>query len=154
MIPSLENRHSLGGRACPMDGGGGGSSSADSSTKTTTTNTDQRVVADNGASVVSVSGSGNSITTTDGGAIKGAGEVATTAIKTNATNVDHLLATADHLFTQQANTVQASLDLTKSLNSSSQAAYKDAANIASGNKELILAGMAVVAVVAFKSFGK
>lgn len=143
MIKTFEQRHSLGGIACPMGGGGGGSSSSSQSTTTTTNNTDKRVVADGGASVASIDGSGNSVVMTDQGATKA-------ALAANATNTDHLLATADHLFSMQVASQAATADLTKNLVAGTQAAYKDAANNASGNKPLILAAMAVVAVVAFK----
>lgn len=147
MIRTFEQRHSAGGVARPCLGGGGSSSSSSQTTNTTTNNTDKRIVADATSSVASVDGSNNSVTMTDHGAV-------TAALNANSTNTDHLLATADHLFSMQAQSQQATADLTNSLVNGTQAAYKDAANQASGNKQLIIAGMAVVAVVAFHSFGK
>lgn len=150
-IKTFEQRHSLGGIACPCLGGGGGSSSSSTSTNTVTNNTDKRVVADGGSTVASIDGNGNSLTLTDSGAVKAGASLGLAAIGANSTNLDHLLATADHLISQQQNGMQASIDLTKSLAGTAQTAYADAANQASGNKQLILAAMAVVAVVAFKS---
>lgn len=154
MIPSFEHRHSLGGRACPM-GGGGGSSGSSSQQKTETTNTDKRLVVDGNSIGVSADG-GSSVTvnTSDKGAIEGAGKVALAAISSNSTNYTHLLSTADHLLTQQSKANAANIELTGKLAATAQTAYADAAAQASGNKNLILAGMAVVAIVAFKAFGK
>lgn len=154
MIPSFENRHSAGGRACPM-GGGGGSSSSDTSTKTTTTNIDRRVVADGGSSVITADlGSQATINVLDGGAIKGASDVALKAIGASSTNFDNLLATADKLLSQQQATQQASIALTGQLSNSAMAAYANAASTSSGNKPLIAAGLVVVALVGISAFKK
>lgn len=128
-------------------GGGGGSSSASTSTSTETNNIDNRSVLDGNAQGVSVVGTGNSISLTDHGAVLA-------ALTANSTNTDHLLATAEHLFTQQQDALDANVDLTGKLAATAQQAYADAANQASGNKQLILAAMAVVAIVAFVSLGK
>lgn len=154
MIPSFENRHSPGGRACPMGGGGGSSSSA---TTNNTYNTDQRVVADGGSHVISTGAGGTStvsVNMIDSGAIAGAGQIALASIGANNTNLDHLLATADKLFSTAANSQQASVELTKTLAGTAQTAYADASAQAAGNKNLILAGMAVVAVVAVQAMRK
>ena len=87
-------------------------------------------------------------------AIAATAGVATTALNANSSNTDHLLAAADQLFSQQQNALSQSTELTKTLASTAQTAYADAANQASGNKQLILAAMAVVAVVAFTSLKK
>lgn len=138
-------------------GGGGGSSQANTTTTTTTQNTDKRMVLD--GSSVGVSADGGSAvtinnTSTDQGAIKGAGDIALAAIGSNSTNFDHLLATADHLMTQQQSALDANTSLTRDLAGTAQTAYADAAAQASGNKNLILMGMAVVGVVAFTALGK
>lgn len=65
MIPSFEQRHSRGGRACPEFGGGGGSSS----NETKTTNSDSRISQQSGTAV---SGDGNTLNVLDGGAIENA----------------------------------------------------------------------------------
>lgn len=196
MIPSFENRHSLGGKACPMGGGGGGSSTSTQATSTSTSNLDKRMVLDNGAFGVSSDGgsvglsttsntstsmsdsrsytdkstsnSGNSTSmtdarnfadnsttnTVDSTSVAAGRDIALTGINSNSNNFDHLLATADHLITQSQATLQGSSDLTKSLAGTAAGAYADAANQASGNKQLILAAMAVVGVVAFSSLRK
>lgn len=155
MIPSFEQRHSAGGIACPMLGGGGGSSSSQANTSTNTTNTDKRLVVDGASIGVSADG-GSSVTVNslDGGAIQGAGQIALASIASNSTNIDHLFSVADHLFTQQQNALDANVNLTGKLAATAQTAYADATNAASGNKQLILAAMAVVGVVAFTSLKK
>lgn len=136
-------------------GGGGGSSQANTTTTTTTQNTDKRMVLDGQSVGVSADGGSNVvINTSDQGAIKGASDIALGAITSNSTNVDHLLATADHLFTQQQAALDANTTLTKDLAGTAQTAYADASAQASGNKNLILMGMAVVGVVAFAALGK
>lgn len=143
-----------------MGGGGGGSSSSAQTTTTNTYNTDKRQVIDGGGFGVSTDGGGASLTsntstttintTVDSGSIAAGRDIALQGITSNANNIDHLMATADHLISQQQAGMQASMDLTRTLANGAQAAYSDAASQASGNKELILAAMAVVAVVAFK----
>lgn len=156
MILSFEQRHSAGHIARPCFGGGGGSSSSAQNTTTTTNNTDKRLVTDGSSTGVSADNSSVSITqnTTDAGAIQAGTSVALASIGSNANSLDHLLATADHLISQQQNSQQASMDLTKALAGTAQTAYSDAANQASGNKQLILAAIAVVGVVAFSSLRK
>lgn len=136
-------------------GGGGGSSQANTTTTTTTQNTDKRMVLDGQSVGVSADGGSNvTINTSDQGAIQGAGKIALASISSNSTNVDHLLATADHLFTQQQAALDANTTLTRDLAGTAQTAYADAAAQSSGNKNLILMGMAVVGVVAFQALGK
>lgn len=135
-----------------MSGGEGGSSRSSTATTTATTNTDKRLVVD-GASIGISADGGSTITvnSTDAGAIKGAGAVALAALSTNATNFDHLIAASQSLFAQQQNALTANQQLTGELANTAQTAYADAANQASGNKQLILAALAVVAVVGFAS---
>ena len=146
MIRTFEQRHSAGGIARPCLGGSSSSSSAQSTT-TTTNNVDKRAVADSGSTIATVDGNGNTVTMTDNGAVNA-------ALNANSTNLDHLLATADHLLTQQQSAIQTSADLTRTLAGTAAGAYSDAANQASGNKQLILAAIAVVGVVAFSSLKK
>lgn len=84
MIPSFEQRHSRGGRACPEFGGGGGSSA----NTTTTENSDSRISQQSGTAV---SGDGNTLNVLDAGAIKSAFEFAATA---QASSVSALTATS------------------------------------------------------------
>lgn len=140
-----------GGYVC--GGGGGGSSSSSAQTTTTTVSTDKRVVADNGAQVnsVDVGGSAN-FQLIDAGAVQAGRDVSIAALASNSTNVDHLLTTAEKLWSTQQAALQSSQDLTKTLAAGANAAYADAANQSSGNKQLILAAIATVGVVAFTSF--
>lgn len=138
-----------------MGGGGGGSSSSDTSTKTTTYNTDKRIVADGSATVTSADiGSGSTVNVLDGGAIKGAGDVAIAAIGASSKNLDSLLATADKLLSQQQATQQASVALTGQLSNNAMAAYASASANSTGNKPLIVAGLVVVALVGISAFKK
>lgn len=146
MIPSLEKRHAPGGILCPCFGGSS-SSASNQTTNTTTNNTDKRTVADGSASVASVDGSHNVVNITDNGAVG-------MALNANAHNTDTLLATAEHLLGNQQKIQDSNLALVGQLNNSAMAAYADASSQASGNKPLILAGIVVMGVVAFHSFGK
>lgn len=166
MIPSFEARHSLGGRACPCFGGDSSSANA---TNNTTNNTDARKVFDaSGAAgnslILDIGGNGNalSVMTTDYGAISGAVDIAKTgisgavdisktALNTNANNVETLMSAAEHLFTQQQASLDSNITLTKALAGTAQQAYSDATSQASGQKNLILVGVAVVGIVAFAS---
>jgi hypothetical protein len=163
MIRTFEQRHSQGGIAKPC-GLFGGDSSSSNTTNTQTVSTDKRQVLDNGSVGITTDGGGATFTsnttdnsyhlTTDQGAVSAGRDIALAGIGTNSTNIDHLLSTADHLLSQQQQSMQTSADLTRSLAGTAAGAYSDAANQASGNKQLILAAMAVVGVVAFSSLRK
>lgn len=148
-------------------GGEGGTSQSSTATATTTTNTDKRLVVDGGSLGISNDGAltysstdarqwSDSSThyTTDAGAVAAGRAIALSGIAANSTNADHLYALADHLFSNQENALAANVKLTGSLAATAQTAYSDASNQASGNKQLILAAMAVVGVVAFVSLKK
>lgn len=165
MILSFEQRHAVGGRACPQFGGDSSSSSASSNTSyntTTTNNTDARMVLDNGSfglsnhgGTLAYSQTDNSTKiSTDQGAVSAGRDIALAGLNTNANNVDHLLQVADHLMTQQQSALDANVNLTRQLAGTAQTAYADASAQAAGNKNLILAGMAVVAVVGVMAVGK
>lgn len=154
MIPSFEQRHSLGGRACPQFGG---DSSSASTTSATTNNTDKRQVLDNGAFGVSADGGSNvslTLNSSDMGAIAAGVGLANTVVSSNSTNFDHLLAAGESLFSKTQGIIDANTKLTGQLASTAQTAYADAANQASGNKSLVLTAIVVVGVVAFVAFGK
>jgi hypothetical protein len=150
----------------------GGDSSSSSTTLQTTNNYDQRRVQDAsvGGTLLDhsqqtqidnrvdnrggVAGNGNTSVVTDLGAVQAGTGVALSALNKNAHNIDTLLATADHLFTQQQSSLDANVNLTRQLASTAQTAYSDAAAGASGQKNLILAGIAVVGIVAFTALSK
>lgn len=142
-----------GGYVCG-GGGGGGNTSSKSDTSNTTNNTDRRQVVDGGS--VGVSGDGNNVTVQaiDAGAVKAGADIALSAIATNATNTDHLLAAASTLFKQQQDALAANVDLAKTLTTTATAAYADAASQAQGNKNLVYAGLAVVALAGIAFIGK
>ncbi|WP_417283550.1 hypothetical protein, partial [Comamonas sp.] len=127
---------------------------------TTTNNTDARMVLDNGSFGLSNHGGTmtyavtDNSTKTDQGAVSAGRDIALAGLNTNANNVDHLLQVADHLMTQQQNALDANVSLTRTLAGTAQAAYADASAQTAGNKNLILAGMAVVAVVGVMAVGK
>lgn len=103
-------------------GGGGGSSSA----ATTSTNTQE---------------------TTDGGstAIHAGGNVSIT--ETSAANFTTLIDAFKSMSKAGADSLSANVSLAKDLSATTASAYKDAAAQASGNKNMVYAGMAVLAVV-------
>lgn len=138
-----------------MSGGGGGSSSSSTSTSTTTNNVDRRQVVDGSGIGVSGDSSGSiNISSIDAGAVKAGESVALAAIGTNATNVNSLLTAAELLFKGTTDIVKANNDLARSLTSSTQQAYAGAAEQAQGNKNLVLAGLAVVGIAAVSALRK
>lgn len=152
MILTFEQRHSLGGRACPHFGG---DSSSASTTQSTTNNTDKRQVLDGGAVGVSNDGGGTiSLALTDQGAVRGGLDTANRALASNATNFEHLLSAADALYSKTQSSLDANVKLAGTLAGTAQTAYADAANQASGNKSLIMVAIVVVGVVAALAFGK
>jgi hypothetical protein len=134
MIPSLENRHSLGGIACPMLGGGGGSSSS----STSTTNTDKRLAVGDGGAGISGDNSQIVINSTDG------------AI------VDRALQSVDSQAALSGDYFSKLLDVSKELVTSTQAsvagAYTQATTDAKGsldNKTIVILGVAGAAAWAY-----
>jgi hypothetical protein len=134
MIPSFENRHSLGGIACPMLGGGGGSSSS----STSTTNTDKRLAVGDGGAGISGDNSQIVINSTDG-------EIVDRALQ----SVDSQAALSGDYFSKL-------LDVSKELVTSTQAsvagAYTQATTDAKGsidNKTIIILGVAGAAAWAY-----
>ena len=123
-----------------------GGDSSSSSTSTTTNSTDRRQVVDGGSVGVSSDSSTVNVTSLDQGAIQAGTNVALAGIASNATNVDHLLAAADKLFTQQQNALDMNTQLPKSLASTAQAAYADASANAQGNKPIVYAVVAVIGI--------
>ena len=134
---------------------GGGKSKSDSSTTTTTNNTDKRLVVDGGSLGISNDGTltyqDNSVKT-DAGAVTAGKDIALAGINANATNFAHLVEAGQVLVSKQIDAITQSQRLTGDLTSKVAAAYSDAASHADGNKNLVVAGLAVVAVVAFASF--
>ena len=133
-------------------GGGGGGGSSASTTSSNTTNTDKRLVVDNGS--MGISADNSTVTVTDQGAIKQAGAIATTALTTNSTNFTTLMDTAKVLAAGAADALKANVALAGQLSTTTQSAYADAAAQASGNKNLVYAGMAVLGLAAVSYFGK
>jgi hypothetical protein len=134
MIPSFENRHSRGGRACPMLGGGGGSSSS----STSTTNTDKRLAVGDGGAGISGDNSQIVINSTDG------------AI------VDRALQSVDSQAALSGDYFSKLLDVSKELVTSTQAsvagAYTQATTDAKGsldNKTIVILGVAGAAAWAY-----
>lgn len=128
-------------------GGGGGSSSSASTTSTTTQNTDKRQVVDNGGFGVTTDNSTVNISQSDQGAIKAAGALASQALSSNAGNFNTLMDTVKLISQASVDTLKANTTLAQNLTASTQSAYADAASQAQGNKNLIYAGLAVVAMV-------
>lgn len=158
---SATRRKLGGGYLCGM-GGGGGSSESSTASNTSTVNKDARQVLDGGA--VGISGDGNSlgissttnndIHTVDSTSIAAGRDIALSSIANNSTNTEHLLAASELLFSQIGKSVQSSMDLTKSLSSTASAAFSDATAQATGNKQLMMVGLAVIGLAAVTMAGK
>ena len=170
-----------GGYIC---GGGGDSSSSNTQTtttnqydmrsitdarteNTTTNNTDARSWTDNtrntdsrswtdtrDQSLTNSNNTTNNITTLDAGAIEAGKSVALAGISNNSTNTANLIAVADSLFSKTADALSMNTKLAQSLASGANQAYSDATSQATGNKNLVYAGMAVVGLVAVSMFMK
>lgn len=138
LIRTKHDGYVEGVRRCYFDGG---DSSSSTTQNTTYNNYDQRVV-------------NNNTTNVDAGALKVAESISNNAITTNATNADKLLTVANNLFSQQTKALDTNVQLAKTLAGTAQTAYQDAASQASGNKNLILAGMAVVGLAVVSMFKK
>ncbi len=161
-----------GGYVCGF--GGSSKSSSATTNQTNISNADKRAVVDGGS--VGITGDGNALqmfsTSVDSNSVEAGKQIALASIATNATNIDSLHAASEALFGQIGKNVEAVLKLTGDLASSAQrdvqngynlaseltkganAAYSDAAAQATGNKSLILAGLAVVGLGAVVMFGK
>lgn len=153
---------------------GGGDSQSSSSSQTTTTNTDKRQVIDNNG--LGVSGDGttvyttNSTSFTDAGSIKAALDFATSVDALNGKSLDSVLGLSSHsadvgarafgdVLTLADSLFQGGFDSLKNTGASIQTAYQTAQsqqdNAATlDNKYLIAVGLAVVAIVAIKIWGK
>lgn len=115
-------------------GGGGGSSTS----TTNTQNIDKRQVTDNGATAISADHS--TITMTDNGAVKA-------ALDSTSNNFAVMVDAVKVLGNGAVQAINSNTQLTRDLATSTASAYSDAASQASGNKNLVYAGMAVLAVV-------
>lgn len=138
-----------GGYVC----GGGGDSSSSSTQNTTTNQYDQRAITDARQTNTTTNTTTN-ITALDGGAIDASKSIALAGIANNSTNTAALFAVADKLFSQTAKTLDANTQLAGTLASGANKAYADATSQATGNKNLVYAGLAVVGLAAFSFFGK
>lgn len=127
--------------------GNDSSSNSSSTTNNTTNNIDQRQVNDasNGGTVVS--GSNNAVSTTDHGAVNAGVALGMSALNKNAHAVDTLVSAMEFLASQNQSAFTANQQLTKDLASTAQTAYADATAQAAGNKNIVLAGLVVVAIV-------
>lgn len=90
------------------------------------------------------------ITATDHGAVAAGAATASAALQSNATNTELLYKLADKLFQGTSKSVEASQTLTKELSATAQQAYQDATEQANGNKTMLLMGLIVVGIVAWK----
>lgn len=133
--------------------GGDSSSQANTTTQATTANMDKRMVVDGGSVGVSVDGHGNSIVLSDFGSVSAAlsanTTVTTAAIDANKSNTSLLLKAAEKLYGETQKSLDANISLAGKLAGSAKDAYSDASAQAAGNKNLVLAGIAVVGIVAF-----
>lgn len=156
-------------------GFGGDSSSSSAVTNTQTTNTsyqDNRQAIDNRQSNTTTNiGSGNigstltdvgnvetnsrnvtTVTMSDQGAIKAGQEIANAALAGNSNTTASVLDLTKILFSKSQQSLDANVQLAGQLASGANQAYSDATAQATGNKSLILAGIAVVGIVGFMAF--
>lgn len=102
------------------------------------------------------SNSGNTTTTVtslDPGAIAAGRELGLRAIDQNSVNTAALFAASDRLFSRGAQILDANMQLTASLSQTAANAYDGATSQATGNRTMLLVGLAVVGVVAVMAFG-
>lgn len=123
---------------------GGGSSSA---AATTTTNTDKRLVVDSGAIGLSSDNSTINFQTLDAGAVSAGTGLASQALISNTANFKTLMDTAALLAKSATSALTDNVKLAGQLTTSTQSAYADASQNAAGNKNIVYAGLAVVAMV-------
>lgn len=142
-----------GGYVC----GFGGDSSSSSTQQTTVNNYDQRSITDARSETTSTTtntSTTNNITSLDPGAIDAGKSIALAGIANNSTNTDHLLAVADSLFAKTSDLMTTNTKLAATLASGANQAYADATSQATGNKNIVYAGLAVVGLAAMTFFGK
>lgn len=139
---------------------GGGDSSSTSSQTTTYQVTDNRSVSstDSHDNYSQDRRQWNDSSTTtinalDGGAIAAGMSVSLEALKQNSTNTAALLGTADNLFSKNSDLVRANVALAADLSAKAAEAYDGATAQATGNRTMMLTGLAVVGVVAVMAFG-
>lgn len=158
-------------------GFGGDSSSSSAVTNTQTTNTsyqDNRQAIDNRQSNTTTNtniGSGNigstltdvgnvetnsrnvtTVTLSDSGAIAAGKGIAEAALAGNSNTTASVLDLTKILFSKSQQSLDANVQLAGQLASGANQAYSDATAQATGNKSLILAGIAVVGIVGFMAF--
>lgn len=156
-------------------GFGGDSSSSSAVTNTQTTNTsyqDNRQAIDNRQSNTTTNtniGSGNIgstltdvgnvennsrnvITLSDSGAIAAGKGIAEAALAGNSNTTASVLDLTKILFSKSQQSLDANVQLAGQLATGANQAYSDATAQATGNKSLILAGIAVVGIVGFMAF--
>lgn len=118
-------------------GGGGGSSAATTTTTTNNTSTNTQETVDGGSTSIHA---GGNVTMTDNGAVQA-------ALSSSTSNFSTLIDAFKAMGKGQADSLQANISLAKDLNATTASAYKDAASQASGNKNIVYVGLAIVAVV-------
>lgn len=93
------------------------------------------------------------ITATDFGAVQAGSSLGIEALKQNSTNTAALFTVADRLFQGTARSLDANAALAKDLSTSAQQSFESAADIATGNKTMLLVGVSVVGMVALMTMG-
>lgn len=137
MIPSFEQRCSVGHRACPQLGGGGGASRSSNDT----TNNDKRVVVDGG---LGVSGDNNILTVTDGGIVSRALDTVDIANALGAKNINQLFTLGGELIGKTQSAVAGAY----------ASAHETKAGALDNKTIIVLAVVVVVAAIAFSRAGK
>lgn len=141
----------------------GGDSSSSSSSNTSYNYSDSRSVSSidshddyrqDNRSFSDSSSKVTTITATDHGAVAAGSALGLEALRQNSTNTAALFTVADRLFSSTKNSLDQSAVLAKELSTQAQSSFESAADIATGNKTMLLIGVAVVGMVALMSMGK
>lgn len=143
---SFEQRHSLGGRACPMGGGGGGSSSSSS----TTTNVDKRMAVGDSAIGASAENSTVTINSVDGAIVTRALDTVDNTSVISAHGFDALLNAADKLFSKG----QGLIGQTQQAVAQAYQQAQETKQATIDNKTIVVLGVAVAATVAAVAYAK
>lgn len=129
-----------------LKGGGGGSSS-----ESTTTSIDKRLVVDSGIGISSDTSTLN-LQVLDGGSVAAALDFAAQNDLTTGENIAALLGLTGNIFAGALTVLDRNADLVQSSGNLVATAYEDAKGQTADNKYLIAGALAIVGLVAVKSF--
>lgn len=127
------------------------SNSATNSGNTSTSTSSMNTATDNSnRSTVNTT----TVTSVDSGSVLSGEKIALAGLSNNNTNTALVLALADNLFKGTQDTMRANVSLARDLAGGASAAYSDATSQASGTKNIVMVGLAVVGLAAAMAFAK